>query len=55
LAILSVEHSETVWFGFVKTCVAFHERYPESIPLHVKHKADLLKFLKISEEELVQY
>ena len=55
LALCSVEHSLVVWVGFVKTCVAFLERHPDSLPIPLKKKESLLEFLGVTEADLIRF
>ena len=55
LALLSIKHSKVVWFGFVKTCLAFHERHPEELPIHLQQRADLLEFLELTDADLERH
>lgn len=40
-------HSQTVWTGFVKTCLEFQKQHPESLPKHFQNKEDLKQFLGV--------
>ncbi len=45
------EHTDEVWVGFVKTCLAYQKQNPESLPLQFRKKENLLAFLGVDLSE----